>query len=152
MAHYPLNHHLRQTYRFIAGLAGLYLTLTGILALVATRGQELFSREGEWVLGLRNNPAAAWLYTIVGIVLLAGILIGGNVFHHIAMVVGWGLCALSILQMAFLQTDANVLDASMINIIATTIIGVVALTAGLYGKVGTPEGARAEESAAHGAH
>jgi hypothetical protein len=152
MAHYPLNHHLRQTYRFIAGLAGLYLTLTGILALAATWGDPMFNREGEWVLGLRTNPAAAWLYTIVGIVALAAILIGGNVFHHVAMILGWGLSALAILQMAFLQTDANVLDASMTNIIATFIISLVALTAGLYGKVGSRDAARAEQAAAHNPH
>jgi Domain of unknown function (DUF4383) len=151
MAHYPLNHHLRQTYRFLAGLAGLYVTLAGILGLAATWGHQMFDREGSWALGLRTNPAAAWLYTVVGLILLAAVVIGGNVLHHIAMLVGWGLCALGVLQMAFLQTDANVLHASMTNVIAAIIIGLVALTAGLYGKTGPDQAAQREQSAASAA-
>ena len=64
MAHYPLNHHLRQTYRFLAGLAGLYLALVGVLGLAATWGDPFTDRGHEWVLGLRVNPASAWLYAI----------------------------------------------------------------------------------------
>jgi hypothetical protein len=56
-----------------------------------------------------------------------------------------------VLIMAFIQTDANVLDASMSNVITTIVLGVVVLTAALYGKVGSPKAARAEETAAHGA-
>lgn len=149
MAHYPLNHHLRQTYRFLAGLAGLYLALVGILGLAATWGDPATDRGHEWVLGLRVNPVSAWLYAIVGIVLLVGVLLGGNLYHHIALVVGWGLCGVGVLVMAFLQTDANILNASMTNVIAIIIIGLVVLTAGLYGKVGTSGAARAEQAAAH---
>jgi len=137
MAHYPLNHHLRQTYRFLAGLAGLYFTLVGIIGLAKTWGDPFFDRGGgAWVLGLRVNPAAAWLYTIAGVVLLAVVLIGGNLFHRVAIVLGWGLCGVSVLVMAFLQTDANVLHASMTNVIVTIVLGLVTLTAGLYARVG----------------
>jgi hypothetical protein len=152
MAHYPLNHHLRQTYRFLAGLAGLYLALVGILGLAATWGDPFTDRGGEWVLGLRVNPASAWLYAIVGIVLLVAVLLGGNLYHYVALVFGWGLCGLGVLVMAFLQTDANILNASMINIIVIIVIGLVVLTAGLYGKVGPASAARDEQVAAHGSH
>jgi len=150
MAHYPLNHHLRQTYRFLAGLAGLYLTLAGAIGLATTWGDEFFHRGSDWVLGLRVNPAAAWLYIIVGAVLLLAVLIGGNTYHYVALVLGWGICGFAMLTMAFIQTDANVLNASMINVIVTVIIGLVALTGGLYGKVGSRDAARAEHAAAHG--
>jgi hypothetical protein len=150
MAHYPLNHHLRQTYRFFAGLAGLYLTLFGVIGIAKTWGDPFFYRDGgDWVLGLRTNPAAAWLYAIVGIILLVAVLLGGNLCHRVALVLGWGLCGLGVLIMAFLQTDANVLNASMANVIVTIILGLVSLTAGLYGKVGSRDAARTEQDAAH---
>lgn len=149
MAHYPLNHHLRQTYRFLAGLAGLHLALIGILGLAATWGDPLFHRGADWVLGMRVNPASAWLYAVAGVVLLAVVLIGGNIYHYVALVLGWTLLVVGTLVMAFLQTDANVLNASMANVIWLIIDGLVVLTAGLYGKVGTPDAARAEQDAAH---
>ncbi|GAA2641151.1 DUF4383 domain-containing protein [Paractinoplanes durhamensis] len=149
MAHYPLNHHLRQTYRFFAGLAGLYLTLFGVIGLGTTWGDEFFHRGSDWVLGLRTNPAASWLYTVLGVLLLLAVLLGGNLYHHVALVLGWGLCGLGVLVMAFIQTDANVLNVSMANVIVTIVLGLVTLTAGLYGKVGSRDAARAEVDAAH---
>lgn len=150
MAHYPLNHHLRQTYRFLAGLSGLYFTLFGAIGLGKTGGDPFFQRGSDWVLGLRTNPAASWLYTIAGVVLLAAVLLGGNLYHHVALVLGWGLCGLGVATMAFLQTDANILNASMINVIVTIALGLIVLTAGLYGKVGNHAAERAEAAAAHG--
>lgn len=151
MAHYPLNHHLRQTYRFLAGLAGLYYALVGIIGLAATWGDPFFDRGGEWVLGMRLNPASAWLHAIVGVLLVAAVLIGGNAYHHVALILGWGLCGLAMLVMAFLQTDANILNASMSNVVTTSVLGLVVLTGGLFGKVGTPAAARTEQATAHGA-
>ena len=152
MAHYPLNHHLRPAYRLLAGLAGLYFALVGLIGLAKTWGDPFFYRHGgDWSLGLRVNPASAWLYTIVGVVLLAAVLLGGNLFQRVAIVLGWGLCGASVLVMAFIQTDANILNASMINVIVTIALGLVTLTAGLYGKVGSHDAADAEAAAAHGA-
>ena len=150
MAHYPLNHHLRLTYRFFATIAGLYLLLFGVIGLARTWGDPFLHRGTDWVLGLRTNPAASWLATAAGAILLAAILIGGNVYHRVALVLGWGCCAYAVLIMAFLQTDANIVNASMINVITLIVLGLIVLTAGLYGKVGTAEAARAEEVAPHG--
>ncbi|GAA0542833.1 hypothetical protein GCM10010172_25370 [Paractinoplanes ferrugineus] len=150
MAHYPLNHHLRPVYRFFAGLAGLYLALFGIIGVASTWGDGFFHRGADWVLGLRTNPAAAWLYTIIGVLLLLAVLVGGNFYHHVTLIMGWVLAAFGVLIMAVIQTDANVLNASMVNVIVTIVLGVVALCAGLYGKVGSADAARTESAAAHG--
>ena len=149
MAHYPLNHHLRQTYRFLAFLAGAYLLVTGVIGVATTWGDSFFNRGHDWSLGLRVNPAGAWLLAIVGLVIVGAALVGGNVHHQVSLIVGWGLCGLAILIMASLQTDANALNASMINVLVLLIVGLVTLVAGLYGKVGSPQAARAEEAAAH---
>jgi hypothetical protein len=45
--------------------------------------------------------------------------------------------------MAFIQTDANILNISMSNVIALTIAGLFVLIGGLYGKVGSAEGSHA---------
>jgi len=90
-------------------------------------------------------------FNVVAVAILLGaILIGGNVYHRVALVLGWGCCAYAVLIMAFLQTDANIVNASMINVITLIVLGLIVLTAGLYGKVGTAEAARAEEAAPHG--
>jgi hypothetical protein len=149
MAHYPLNHHLRQTYRFCAGLAGLYLLLFGVIGLGRTWGDPFFHRGSDWVLGLRTNPAAAWLATLVGLVFVAVVLIGGNVYQRVVLVLGWGMCAFAMVVMTMIQTDANVFNVSMVNVITFVVLGLIALVGGLYGKVGSSDSAHAEESAAH---
>ncbi len=149
MAHYPVNHHLRQFYRFLAGLAGLYLLLFGVIGIAQTWGEPFFHRGGDWVLGLRTNPAAAWLSAIVGLVVLGAAVVGGNVHHLVNLVLGWGICGFAILVMATIQTDANVFNASMVNVIVLLVLGLVLITAGLYGKVGSAEASRAEQEIAH---
>ena len=151
MAHYPLNHPLRPAYRFLAALTALYLLLCGVLGLGKTWGDDFFARGSDWVLGQRVNPASAWLVTIVGLILLAAVVLGGNLYHHVALGVGWGLPAVAMVVMALLQTDANILNASMINVVTWVVLGLIVLTGGLYGKVGSSEAAHAEASAASGA-
>jgi hypothetical protein len=151
MAHYPLNHHLRQTYRFFAGAAGLYLLLFGVIGIGQTWGEKFFNQDaGVWVLGLRANPAASWLATLAGLVVLAAALLGGNVHHRVNLVLGWGLCGFAMVTMTMIQTDANVFHVSMVNVIVLTALGLVLLVAGLYGRVGSAEASHAEEQAAHG--
>jgi hypothetical protein len=150
MAHYPLNHHLRQSYRFVAFLAGAYLLVAGVIGLVATWGDPFFGRDGHnWSLGLRVNPAGAWLITLLGLIVVAATVIGGNVHHQVTLVAGWAMCGIAVLIMATMQTDANAVDASMINVLVLLLLGIFTLTAGLYGKVGTREAAHAEEASAH---
>jgi hypothetical protein len=149
MAHSPLNHHRRQTYRFVAFLAGAYLLVTGVMGLAATWGDPFFHRGHDWSLGLRVNPAGSWLLTVLGLLVVTATLLGGNLHHRINLVAGWGLLGIAMLIMATLQTDANALDASMVNVLVLLILGLVTLVAGLYGKIGTGRAARTEEAAVH---
>jgi hypothetical protein len=148
MSHYPLNHHLRQPYRWLTAAAGLYLTLFGVLGIFVTWGDPFFHRGSDWVLGLRTNPAAAWLSTVVGLIVLAAALIGGNLHHRVNLAMGWGILGAAMAMMATIQTDANVLNASMVNVVVLTVLGLVILVGGLYGKVGSDEEHRREREAA----
>jgi hypothetical protein len=135
MAHYPLNHHLRKTYRLLAAAAGLYLILAGAIGLAETWGDPFFHRGSDWALGLRVNPATSWISLLLGLVVLAAAAVGGNLHHRVNLVLGWGLMGLALLVMTMLQTDANVLNFSMVNVIVLAGLGWVVLTSGLYGKV-----------------
>ena len=135
MAHYPLNHHLRQTYRLFAGVAGLYLGLVGAIGLALTWGDPFFHRGSDWVLGLRVNPAASWLTLLIGLTVLIAVVLGGEVHHRVSLVLGWGICGFAMVVMALIQTDANVFNVSMVNVVVLSLLGLVIITAGLYGKV-----------------
>ncbi|OJF15159.1 hypothetical protein [Couchioplanes caeruleus] len=149
MAHYPVNHHLRQTYRLFAGASGAYLALVGVVGVGVTWGDPFFHRGHDWVLGLRTNPAGAWLTALLGLAVLVAVLLGGNVHHHGSLVTGWGLLGVSMVLLALIQTDANVLNVSMVNVIVLTLLGLVVLTAGLYGKVDDSAATRADDERAH---
>ncbi|MEU4216279.1 DUF4383 domain-containing protein [Actinoplanes sp. NPDC026623] len=148
MSHYPLNHHLRQPYRWLTAVAGLYLTLFGVMGIVVTWGDPFFNRGSDWVLGLRTNPATAWLSTVAGLIVLVSALIGGNLHHRVNLVMGWGIMAAAMTMMATIQTDANVMNASMSNVVVLTVLGLLILVGGLYGKVGSDEDSRREHEAA----
>jgi hypothetical protein len=71
------------------------------------------------------------------VILLAIILIGANTFHRMALVLGWAICVYAAFLLAVMQTDVNVFNASMVNVIVLILLGLVVLTAGLYGRVGS---------------
>jgi hypothetical protein len=135
MAHYPLDHPLRQPYRLLAGASGLYLGLVGAIGLAQTWGDPLFHRGSDWVLGLRVNPAASWLSLLAGLIVLVAAVLGGNLHHRVNLVLGWGLCGFAMVVMALIQTDANVFNVSMVNVIVLAVLGLLIITSGLYGKV-----------------
>ena len=135
MAHYPLNHHLRQTYRLFAVAAGAYLLLVGVIGLIETWGDPFFHRGSNWALGLRVNSAASWILLVAGLVVLVPAAIGGNVHHRVNLVFGWVLMAGAMIVMTMIQTDANVLNVSMVNVIVLAALGLIVVVSGLYGKV-----------------
>lgn len=151
MAHIPVNHPMRPLYRTLAGLIGLYILVFGIIGLIQTAGDPLFDRGDVWVLGLRTNLAFAILSIVYGAVLLAGAVIGGNVEHMINLGAGVVFIVVGLAMMTLMQTDANILNFSMVNSIVSFIFGLLVLTAGLYDKVGSAEDVEAEEAYRHNA-
>jgi hypothetical protein len=145
MAHIPINHPLRPLYRALSGLIGLYVLVFGIVGYVRTSDLDFFTRHGEWVLGLRTNPAFSVLSIIAGLAVVAGALIGRNVFVLVNLVAGIVFLVAGIAMMTLLQTDANILAFSMVNCIMSFIFGMVFLAAGLYGKVGSTDDEAAEQ-------
>jgi hypothetical protein len=93
------------------------------------------------------NLAFAILSVIVGVVVLGGALWGRNTDHFINLAAGAVFLVAGILMLTVLQTSANFLNFQVATCVTSFVIGLVLLTAGLYGKVGSPA-----EQAAHEAH
>ncbi|MDT4986368.1 MAG: hypothetical protein QOI74_462 [Micromonosporaceae bacterium] len=150
MAHIPINHPLRPVYRVLSGLMGLYVLIFGIVGFGRTHDLDFFSRHGEWVFGLRTNPAFSVMSILGGAALVAAAIIGGNLFAYANLVAGGAFMLAGMYMLLVLQTAANILAASMVTCIASFIFAMIALTAGLYGKVGSAEDAHAENVFRHG--
>jgi hypothetical protein len=151
MAHFPINHHLRPLYRTLAGLCGVYVLAFGITALVKTGGLPFFAQRGlPSALGLHANRAFAILSIIVGVVIVAGAIIGRNVDRWINLVGGVVFLLSGFIMMILLRTSLDFLGFTMATCIVSFIIGLVLATAGLYGHVGSTELYEQEERHRHG--
>jgi hypothetical protein len=129
MAHNPINHPARPIYRVISGLIGLYLVLFGALGLFV---------DGR-VFGQGTNVANSLVSIALGAIILIATLIGRNLDAAVNKYLGYGLMALGLLTLAFLRTDANVLDHTVSTSIVWMLLGITLLMAGMYGKVGTSD-------------
>lgn len=136
MAHTSVNHPLRPLHRILAGLAGLYVLVFGIVGTVKTSGTEAFGNPPEYALGLRTNLAFSVISIVAGLVIIAVTAIGRNLDHKVNQAAGYGFVVVGFLMLTLLQTDANILNFSVATCVVSFVIGLVLLTAGLYSKVG----------------
>ena len=145
MSHIPVNHPLQPLYRTLAGAAGVFVLVFGIVGLSRTAGDPLFDRGDATVFGLHLNLAFAIISVAVGLVLVIGAAYGHNVDHYINLVGGGVFLGAGIFMMLLLQTDANFLNFRMSTCVVSFLIGIVLMTAGLYGRVGPSELREQEE-------
>jgi uncharacterized protein DUF4383 len=151
MAHLPINHHLQPLYRVLAAGCGGYVLIFGAVGLLRTGGLDLFAQQGlPSSLGLRANGAFAAISVVAGAVLLFAAF-RPRLGHFVNLVAGVVFLTAGIAMMALLRTDLNVLGFSMATCVVSFVIGLVLLTAGLYGKVGSPQSEQLEERIRHGA-
>ena len=141
MAHMPINHPLRPAYRALSGLCGLFILAFGVMGAIVSSGEDFFSRESIWALWLKTNMAFSLLSIVLGAILVAGYLLGGEISHLINYYGGWLLLVGGIAGIALMRTELNILNWSMVNAIVSLIFGILVLTAGLYDKAGPPESA-----------
>ncbi|MEU7820297.1 DUF4383 domain-containing protein [Catellatospora sp. NPDC049133] len=146
--HLPTNHRRRPLWRALAGLSAVCLLGFGLIGVVATAGQPFFHDGDTIVLGLRTNPALAWLSVALGVVALIGTVIGTAAT---AAYLGTGaICLLSGLAcLTLLETSVNMLNFGVSTCVASFLVGTVLLTAGLYARTGTPRQAVTEEVLRH---
>lgn len=131
--HLPVHHRLSRVYRVGAGLMGLFLCVFGVLGVTETIG--FFSADENTVLGLNTNGALSWLSIVVGLALFGGMIKGGNVASTLNMVLGAAFVLSGFVNMALLETEANILAFRMQNVIFSFLVGLLLLVFGMYGRV-----------------
>ncbi|MFI9642040.1 DUF4383 domain-containing protein [Micromonospora sp. NPDC051925] len=139
MAHTPVNHPARPVYRAIGGLLGLYLVVFGALGVIASAGNDFFAQDDTKVLGQGTNLGFSLLSVLFGVVILAGTAIGRNLDVAINQWLSYTLMVISLAGLAFIETDANVGNFSIVTVMVLMTLSLVLLMAGMYGKVGTDD-------------
>ena len=147
MAHTPVNHPARPVYRAIGGLTGLYLVIFGALGAIESAGGEFFAQDDTSVLGQGTNLGYSVVTLLLGVLILVAAGIGRNIDAAANQWLGYLFMALSLLALAFIRTDANFLNFSISTVVVAMLVGLVLLTAGMYGKVGSEEEQKAWEDA-----
>ncbi|MEV4558168.1 DUF4383 domain-containing protein [Kitasatospora sp. NPDC049285] len=129
----PVDHRLAQVYRVGAGLCGVVLLVFGCLGLAD--GLSFFSTTGESVAGLSSNGLLSLVSIATAACLIVGAVIGGNTASTVNIVVG-GLFVLSgFVNLALLDSGANVLAFRIPNVVFSFVMGLVIATFGMYGRV-----------------
>ncbi|MEW2218816.1 DUF4383 domain-containing protein [Streptomyces sp. NPDC006990] len=131
----PVHHKLSRVYRLGSALVGVILTFFGILGLTDNIG--FFDTGGDQVGGLSTNGALSVLSVVVGLVLFAGMVRGGNFASSLNITFG-GLFLLSgFVNLALLETRFNMLAFELQNVLFSFVVGLLLLVFGMYGRVGS---------------
>ncbi|MYR37017.1 DUF4383 domain-containing protein, partial [Streptomyces sp. SID4944] len=101
----PLDHRLATVYRIGAGLCGVILLLFGILGFTNQLG--FFDTNGSQVAGLSTNGLLSLISVVVGLVLMTGAVIGGNVASTVNMTVGTLFLLSGFVHIFILDKGAN---------------------------------------------
>ncbi|GGR96313.1 hypothetical protein GCM10010252_38910 [Streptomyces aureoverticillatus] len=131
--HLPVDHRLSRIYRFGAGLMGLVLLTFGILGLIDRVG--FFDTGGDQVAGLNTNGALSVLSICVGLLLFAGMVIGGNFASTLNMVLGIAFVLSGFVNLALLESSFNFLAFRIENVLFSFVVGVLLMFFGMYGRV-----------------
>ncbi|MHB9862137.1 DUF4383 domain-containing protein [Streptomyces sp. YIM S03343] len=131
--HLPVDHRLSTFYRFGAGVMGLALLVFGIFGVIDDVG--FFDTGGDTVAGLNTNGALSWLSIGVGLLLLVGMVIGGNFASTLNMGLGVLFILSGFLNLSLLDTDNNFLAFKIQNVLFSFVVGVLLMFFGMYGRV-----------------
>ncbi|MHB9753998.1 DUF4383 domain-containing protein [Streptomyces sp. BYX5S] len=131
--HLPVDHRLSRVYRTGAGLMGLVLLAFGILGLIDRIG--FFDTRGDTVAGLSTNGALSVLSICVGLLLLVGMVIGGNFASTLNMTLGVLFIVSGFVNLALLDTGLNVLAFRIQNVLFSFVVGLLLMVFGMYGRV-----------------
>ncbi|MFE7462739.1 DUF4383 domain-containing protein [Streptomyces sp. NPDC057499] len=131
--HLPVDHRLNRVYRVGAGLMGLVLLAFGVLGLMNRIG--FFSTGGATVAGLNTNGALSVLSVCVGLLLFAGMVVGGNLASTLNMVLGIAFLLSGFVNLALLGTAYNFLAFHLQNVLFSFAVGLMLMVFGMYGRV-----------------
>jgi hypothetical protein len=143
MGHNPVNHPLRPVYRALGGFTGLYFVVFGVVGLIQTAGDGLFSSDAGRVLGQGSNLAWSIVSVVLGAVILIATVVGRNLDVAVDKYAGWGLLVVGTFSLAVIRTDVNVFNFTISTVVVTYLAGLVLIMVSYYSKVVAPEDAGA---------
>ncbi|MCH0564204.1 MULTISPECIES: DUF4383 domain-containing protein [unclassified Streptomyces] len=129
----PVDHRLATVYRYGAGLCGVTLLVFGCLGFADRLSP--FDTGGTRIAGLSTNGLLSLISVVVGLVLLAGAVVGGNTASTLNLTVGTLFLLSGYIHLFTLDRSANVLDFGMSNVIFAFVMALLLLTFGMYGRV-----------------
>ncbi|MGW6965090.1 DUF4383 domain-containing protein [Streptomyces zaomyceticus] len=129
----PVDHHLARVYRAGAAFCGLVLLVFGSLGFADAL--DPFSTSGRNIAGLTTNTTLSVISVVVGLLLLAGAVRGGNFASTLNMAVGSLFLLSGFVHLFILDRSANILDFGMTNVMFSFVMGLLILTFGMYGRV-----------------
>ncbi|MGW2347119.1 DUF4383 domain-containing protein [Streptomyces sp. NPDC001661] len=131
--HLPVDHRLSRTYRLSAAFMGLFLLAFGVLGLVHRIG--FFDTGANTALGLNTNGALSVLSLVVGTVLVAAAVLGGNTASTVNIVLGLAFLLAGFTFLFALDSRFNFLNFRMQNVLFSFGVGLLLMTGGMYGRV-----------------
>ncbi|MFE6770580.1 DUF4383 domain-containing protein [Streptomyces fimicarius] len=129
----PVDHRLATVYRIGAGLCGTILLAFGILGF--TQQLSFFDTSGDRIAGLSSNGLLSLISVVVGVLLIAGTAVGGNVASTLNMTIGTLFLLSGFAHLFILDRPANILDFGMPNVVFSFVMGLLILVFGMYGRV-----------------
>jgi uncharacterized membrane protein YoaK (UPF0700 family) len=135
MAHLPVDHPLRGLYRGAALLTGAGLTVFGVVGYARSASLPFFDQDGVRVFMLSTNRAFALLSIVVGLLVLVVTAIGRNLDVPANVALGGVFLLSGLVMLCVLRTGLNFLAFSVTNVNVSFVIGLILITAGLYGTV-----------------
>ncbi|WP_329162196.1 DUF4383 domain-containing protein [Streptomyces anulatus] len=129
----PVDHRLAKVYRIGAGLCGTILLVFGILGFTSRLG--FFETSGDHIAGLSTNGLLSLISVVVGGLLIAGAVVGGNIASTLNMTIGALFLLSGFGHLFILDRAANILDFGMPNVVFSFVMGLLILTFGMYGRV-----------------
>jgi hypothetical protein len=129
----PTDNPLNRVYRVASALIGVSVLTFGVLGYADLLG--FFSTSGGDVLGLSTNVLLSTISVVVGVLLLAGAVAGGNRAAELNFALGVLFIGSGLVNLTVLETSWNVFNFQMRNVIFSFVAGLLLLTFGLYGRV-----------------
>lgn len=129
----PLDHKLARVYRWGAAFCGVVLLVFGCLGFADSLSP--FDTGGAHLAGMSTNGVLSLVSVVVGIVLIAGAAIGGNIASTVNMTVGILFLLSGFVHIFLLDKPGNVLDFGMTNVVFSFVMGLIIVTFGMYGRV-----------------
>ncbi|PIM69486.1 DUF4383 domain-containing protein [Streptomyces sp. JV178] len=129
----PVDHRLARVYRYGAGLCGVILLVFGCLGFADQLTP--FDTDGTRISGMSTNGVLSLISVVVGLALIGGAVVGGNLASTLNMTVGTLFLLSGFLHLFVLDRPANVLDFGMSNVMFSFAMGLLIACFGMYGRV-----------------